>query len=202
MSPSLEVISALPTHLLAAMYAAALPFCPYDDYLCVQNGYRLPEAANLWRIVQDELPVEIHTPHLSTIQACMLYIQRPPTLGTTAAADTPFVWSLFGSVVAQATSIGLHLDCRGWHLPAWEKRLRRRLWWAIFIEDKFRCMLRGVPSLISDDAWDVSELTDEDFTLSYRAPNTVIDQDCGLSSTNFHHLASLALTMADIHTAF
>ena len=63
-------------------------------------------------------------------------------------------------------------------------------------------MLRGVPSLISDDDWDVSELTDEDFILSDCAPDTGSDQKYGLSSTNFPHLASLALILASIHTAF
>ena len=183
----------------------SLPFCPYDDYLCVFNGYRLPEAAKLWRIVQDELPVEIHTPHLSTVQACLLYLQRPPTTETSAAADTPFVWSLMASVVAQATSMGLHLDCKEWNLPSWEKRLRRRLWWAILVEEKFRSMVRGVPSLISEEQWDVADLIDEDFVFSGQAEDQTTG-NLGPSGDTycspFRLLAKLALIMGDIHTAF
>ena len=189
--------------LLAAIYAIALPFSHHDDYLSIQNGYKLPAAASLWRIVQDELPVEVHTPHLSNIQACLLYVQRPPTDGTTAAADTPFVWSLFASVVAQATSMGLHLDCQAWRIPAWEKRLRRRLWWAIIIEDKFRAMLRGVPSLIAEELWDVAELTDQDFVVLSALDDSHHNKDfLDAQCTGFRSLASLSLIMAAIYTAF
>jgi hypothetical protein len=204
--PSLENLASIPTHLLVAIYATALPFCPYDDYLSVANGYRLPDDAELWRILQEELPMQIHTANLSTIQACLLYLQRPATKGTSAAADTPSMWALTASVVAQATSLGLHVDCRNWDIPPWEIRLRRRIWWAIFIDEKFRSLRRGVPSIIGDDDWDVSKLDDdEDFHGAGLAPAT-LSADTEVRSrhdfSQFRTMADLALIVADVYRSF
>ncbi|KAH0425831.1 hypothetical protein CcaCcLH18_10700 [Colletotrichum camelliae] len=48
-------------------------------------------------------------------------------------------------------------------LPAQEKRLRRRLWWAVFIQDKFSSLHTGRPPYLRKDEWDVGELDDFDF---------------------------------------
>lgn len=169
--PSLESLSRIPTVLLAAIYASSVRFSPYDDYLCVSNSYEVPESMNLWRIVQSELSYQMHTPHLCAIQSLLLYVQKMPTGRGSSAADTPYIWSLMTSIVSQANSIGLHLECQSWSIPDWEKRLRRRLWWAIFIEEKWRSMMRGVPSIINDDQWDVSRLENGDFTITTTTAN-------------------------------
>jgi hypothetical protein len=207
--PSLQVITTIPIHLLAAIYASTLRFCPYDDHLCILNGYELPESSRIWRIAYEALSSAVHTPHLSVIQASLLYIEKAPTGASCAAADTPYIYSQLGSIVTQAFSMGLHLDCQDWYIPAWEKRLRRRLWWAVFVEDKWRCIFRGMPSLVSDDQWDVSELTDRDFVLesldeespSISTPVSAVPQD-DENGAQFRYLTGLALIIADIYTAF
>jgi Fungal specific transcription factor domain len=163
--PSTTIISKLPTHLLAAIYASALPFWHYDDHLCVMKAYNRPPANQIWRIVYEEILRDIHTPRLSVLQACLLYLQKQRAPQDSAAADTPFTWSFLSWTVGLATSLGLHVDCANWDIPAWEKRLRRRLWWAIYSEEKFRSLLVGQPTIIRRDQWDVSSLKDEDFFL-------------------------------------
>lgn len=207
--PSLESLSKIPTVLLAALYASTLRFSPYDDYLCVSNSYEVPQATKLWRIVQQELAKEMHTPHLSVIQSSLLYVQKLPTGPGSAAADTPFIWSLMASIVAQANSIGLHLECQNWYIPAWEKRLRRRLWWAIFSEEKWRSMLRGVPSIINDEQWDVSELGDDDFIFASGLDISIANGEETLAAAQsekkgmrFRHHVSLTLILANIYNAF
>lgn len=33
--------------------------------------------------------------------------------------------------------IGLHRDCSRWKLPKWERSLRTRLWWTLYVHDKW-----------------------------------------------------------------
>ncbi|GKZ86244.1 hypothetical protein AnigIFM56816_001296 [Aspergillus niger] len=152
--------------LLAAIYASAQPFAKFDDYLCLLDAYAPPPTDLLWRMVLDLVLRDIHTARLSTLQAGILYLHRPVSVTESAVADSAFTWSLVGMLVGVAMSLGLQLDCRLMGLPLWEKRIRRRLWWAIYAEDKWRCLLTGRPSYIGSDDWDAADLNDDDFVMS------------------------------------
>lgn len=110
--------------------------------------------------------------------------------------------------VGLATSLGLHIDCEDWCIPAWERRLRRRLWWIVYSEEKWRSLLVGQPSLISREQWDVSDLKDEDFILveefpeSVGSPATVAISKDGVNALHFRWLANLALIADDVYQSF
>ncbi|KAF4783072.1 hypothetical protein HER10_EVM0005871 [Colletotrichum scovillei] len=157
--------TSLPTYLLAAIYASALPFIAYDDILCVSSVYKKPPAQRLWQMVYDGVQTTLHTPQLATISGALLYLHKPRVGVQHVSADTSFSWSMTTSVVGLATSLGLHLDCRSWSIPPWEKRLRRRLWWMTFSEATWRSLLLGRPAVIAPDQWNVSELTFLDFEI-------------------------------------
>lgn len=161
--PEQQALQNLSTHLLAAVYASAQPFVKFDEYLCVVYAYSTPSRDSLWRIVWEALQESIHTPHLSTLQAGLLYLHKSGETNQSSIADSAFVWSFVGTLVGLATSLGLTLECRPMGLPAWERRLRRRLWWAIYAEDKWRCLLMGRPPYIRQDEWDVTDLDNDDF---------------------------------------
>ncbi|PLB53502.1 fungal-specific transcription factor domain protein [Aspergillus steynii IBT 23096] len=163
--PDQQTLQSIPVHLLAAIYATSYQFTQFDDYLSVANAYTTPPTQELWRIVLELIMSDIHTSHLSSLQAGILYLHRCPQGPENAVADSPFHWSFLGLLVGIATSLGLQLECRPMGLPAWEKRLRRRLWWALYAEDKWRSLLMGKPPYIRNDEWDVTELDDEDFRL-------------------------------------
>ncbi|RDW66463.1 hypothetical protein BP6252_10098 [Coleophoma cylindrospora] len=205
--PTLEILAKVPTHLLAAMYASSLAFCPFDDHLCVSNAYKKPPTRELWRLVFEEIFRDIHTPRLSCLQASLLYLQRPREAHNSAAADTPFRWSFMASTFALATSLGMHIECQDWCIPAWEKRLRRRLWWVTYSEEKWRSLLQGQPALITKDQWDVGELTDEDFMIEGASKDmngsakVMITEDKA-SALHFRWLASLAQIVDDVYQSF
>ncbi|KAL4907087.1 hypothetical protein BDW74DRAFT_190084 [Aspergillus multicolor] len=171
--PSLPIVSACITsedlrnisvHLLAAIYASALPFVKFDEYLSIAYAYRPPPTTQLWRLALDLILEEIHRPRLSVLQAGLLYLHRPSENSQeTALADSPFVWSFVGLMVGLAMSLGLQLECRPMGMPLWERRLRRRLWWAIYSEDKWRALLMGRPPYINEYEWDVTDIDDDDF---------------------------------------
>lgn len=198
----------IPTHLLGAIYASALPFAHHDLHLCVRNVYSKPSENKIWHIVLELLSRDIHSASLSVLQAALLYLQKPKR-GSNAAADTPFAWTSTASVVALATSLGLHLDCSSWAIPSWEKRLRRRLWWLVYSEEKWRCLLLGRPSLISRDQWDVSQLTDEDFRTEldgspelYPEQQILWSINTSEECTHFRYLVKLAQLAEEIYSAF
>ncbi|OJJ94882.1 hypothetical protein ASPACDRAFT_127782 [Aspergillus aculeatus ATCC 16872] len=164
--PDPSTLQRTPVCLLAAIYASALPFAKFDNYLCLVYAYSLPSTERLWRMVLALVLQEGHNPRLVTLQAGILYLQRPVSATESAVADSVSVWSFVGMLVGIATSLGLQLECRPMGLPAWERRIRRRLWWAIYAEDKWRSLLMGRPPYIRNDEWDVTDSEDEDFSVS------------------------------------
>ncbi|PLB45786.1 fungal-specific transcription factor domain protein [Aspergillus steynii IBT 23096] len=203
-TPQPWVLERTPVHLLAAIYASALPFAAHDDYLCVLQTYSAPPAHRLWRLVYELVAEEIHTPHLAVLQAAVLYLHRPLDDAQASRADTPFVWSWVGSLVGLAESLGLHIECRMWGIPAWEKRLRRRLWWAVYAEDKWRSLLLGRPPYIHAGEWDVAELDDADFL--YHARGTASAASAGVTGTldpvPFRYLVDLSAIAEQIYSSF
>lgn len=159
-----ETLDNVPCHLLGAIYGLALPFARNDEHLClVEIHSQLPRDA-VWRIVYKCLQEQFHRPHLSVLQAAIFYLHKTSQdKQGDLTSSTPLKWSLMGSIVGMAHSLGLHLETRMCAIPAEEKQIRRRLWWAIYIEDKWLSLLLGRPPYIRQEEWDVSELDDGDF---------------------------------------
>ena len=157
--PPAAALERCPLHLLGAMYALALRYVPYDKHLAVWYSQTSLSTDALWRFVYEELQEQIHQPSLSVVQAALLYLHKEPADDKRhSLTDTPFTWSWTGKLVGLTTSLGLHTECSMWAIPSWEKRLRRRLWWAVYAEDKWRSLLMGRPPYIHWQEWDVEEL--------------------------------------------
>ncbi|KAL1583386.1 hypothetical protein WHR41_08038 [Cladosporium halotolerans] len=183
--------SSVPTCILAAIYGHALPFCAWDERLCV-DVYTPPSADALFRLAWLACQPELHTPSLAVLQTMLLLVQRRPT--NKHVSDTPFKWIMMTSAVAIAQTLGINRDPSKWPLPIWEVQLRRRLAWATFVQDKWLALNSGRSSHISPDDWDVSPLTDYDFEEADRA--LVSDNLSG--TAHFLHLCSLTLIVSEI----
>lgn len=195
--PEQQVLQNIPVHLLAAIYASAQPFAKFDEYLSVLSAYSVPSTDRLWRMVLELLLEEIHTPHLSVVQAGLLYLHQPCEVKQSAVSDSSWIWSFVGLLTGLATSLGLQLECKPMGLPAWERRLRRRLWWAVYSEDKWRSLLMGRPPYIRQDEWDVTDLEDDDFRIDQMqidfllSPNDQIQRDT-VHAQQYQHFARLS----------
>ena len=197
-----DLVRALPLSLKAALYATAQPFMIYDDYLSTILDLAQPSASTLYRISWIALTHEMHTPHLSTLQACLLFLQR--VNDSKYVMDSPFRWSFVAWTVSLAQSLGLSSDCSTWRgIPAWEKRLRRRLWWATYVMDKWSLPSAGLSSHIKLEDYDVLPLTSLDFAsdMERSSPGGQILDDLHKTS-HFHHLVELSRILSDIHDAF
>jgi hypothetical protein len=99
--------------------------------------------------------------------------------------------------------MGLQLDCTNWHIPDLERGLRKRLAWAIFMQDKWGSLIHGRPSHVTPTDWDVQPLTEDDF------PENAADEDDEDGSTEvekgrimFCYMVELTQILAQILSTF
>ncbi|KAI4759235.1 hypothetical protein E4T51_07743 [Aureobasidium sp. EXF-12344] len=178
--------------LLAAVYLLALGYWSYSDALSMK---RKPPTQPLKKLAMDSLYVAMERAKLSTIQACLLISQEQTNELNLISGETQL--NITAQLVQLAHRLGLHLDAEGWLIPAWETSLRRRLSWAVFIQDKWLALVHGRPSLISSTTWDVDCLSEDDF------PETNEDDTAGSSEVEkgrlvFMHMADLAGILSDV----
>lgn len=146
--------------LLAGMYLLALRWWSQDPIL---SQHSRPSAYHLEELANRSLNLAMQRPKLSVLQAGLLLLQRRQ------ATD----WGLTVQLVALAQDLGLHLDCSTWSIPMWERRLRRRLAWALYMQDKWTALVHGRPSHIQTADWAVTPLTASDFNEEF----TTADQE-------------------------
>jgi hypothetical protein len=181
--------------LLAAMYLLALGWWEQDPALC---QYPKPDMARLEYIAITSLTTAMQRPKMSAVQAGLLLLQR-------AKSST---WTLTVQLVALGQDIGLHLDCTNWSIPLWERRLRKRLAWALYMQDKWSAVMHGRPSHINPADWAVPDPTLDDFdeTIPPNLP-TPSDEDVDATQmargrTIFMQMISLTRIMAEVCSTF
>ncbi|KAK4166402.1 fungal-specific transcription factor domain-containing protein [Cladorrhinum sp. PSN259] len=136
--------------LLAAIYILAINWWDHDEDL---KKLPKPNVRELERLVRTTLADSMYRPKLSTIQAGLLLSQRPE-------GDQ---WAPTAQLVAIGQELGLHLDCSNWKIPPWERGLRKRLAWALYMQDKWGALVHGRPSHIFASNWAVQPLNLNDF---------------------------------------
>ncbi|KAE8538015.1 hypothetical protein D1P53_006082 [Cryptococcus gattii VGV] len=113
----------------------------------------------LWQEALMALDDEYRQPRLSALQLALLQMySRPQEVGENSGQITIAV----GRAIGAAHLLGLHIDPTNWSLPHWETSLRKRIWWALLIQDKWRALLYGRPSYLHHKAHCVSLPTLED----------------------------------------
>lgn len=139
--------------LLSAMYCMAVPSLVRE----VDGGAPPPfDIVRLEDAAFRSFGESLCQPTLSTIQAGLLLMQRPNVDSKT----------LNTQLVGIAYELGLHLDCSSWSVSNSERRLRKRLAWALYMQDKWCSLIHGRPSSISGSNWAVQRLEDADFASS------------------------------------
>ncbi|EXJ94297.1 hypothetical protein A1O1_02691 [Capronia coronata CBS 617.96] len=195
------VIQSLPLSLKASLYASGIPFIDYDDILATKLAHSPPSANELYRIAWLAISNEVHSPHIGTLQACLLLLQR--VTEDRFIMDTGLRWCLVAWTVSLAHMLGLSSDCSAWqNIADSEKRLRRRLWWAVYVIDKWSFMTAGLANHIKQEDFDVLPLTLADFLPAEgRAAQRPSDPSRGEPSVldfPFYHFVELSIILSDI----
>jgi NCS1 family nucleobase:cation symporter-1 len=128
----------LPASLRGAIYALACIFWRRDETLptpCPFEQYQLASHAHA------SLRRELEAPNLYKLQASLLLMRILSR--DIDSVETPSVWILASQETACAQIFGLHLDPGKWTIPAWEKKARRKLWWAVYVTDCWSAVCHG-----------------------------------------------------------
>ena len=136
--------------MLASVYILALNWWTYDPDLA---NLPKPDVHKLEKLALRFMVDLLNRPKLSTVQSGLLLLQRPE-------GDS---WALTGQLIAVSQELGLHLDSTKWRIPDWERGLRRRLAWALYMQDKWGALIHGRPCLIHSDDWGVRPVDLRDF---------------------------------------
>jgi len=152
--------------ILAAVYILAINWWDHSEELV---NLPRPDLAELERLARVTLADAMYRPKLSTIQAGLLLSQRPE-------GDQ---WAPTAQLVAIGQELGLHLDCTNWKVPPWERGLRKRLAWALYMQDKWGSLVHGRPSHIFASNWAVQPLSISDF------PDADFDESDGEESAEY-----------------
>jgi hypothetical protein len=149
----------IPASLRAAIYGLACAFLTQERTL---EDIPPINQALLFEHAHAALNRELDSPKLTTLQACLLILhQQPEVNGTT---ESPRIWALACQATACAQSLGLHQDPSSWRMAPWEKKLRKKIWWATYVTDRWTSVCHGNTPHISDDSFDTSDLDVEDLS--------------------------------------
>ncbi|KJR88481.1 uncharacterized protein SPSK_07100 [Sporothrix schenckii 1099-18] len=165
-----------------AATAASSPYCTVTSP--AMTVISRPDQHELFEQALTSLQRELHGPNLWTLQACLLLIHE--NSAENATIETPRVWMLAAQATACAQMLGLHRDPMAWQLAAWEKHLRRRLWWATFAADVWSSVCHGNPPHIYEGSFTTPPLRMEDVAQGEDVPQSLrhmVDDDCAVSDT-------------------
>ncbi|GAB7328581.1 hypothetical protein MBLNU13_g00530t2 [Cladosporium sp. NU13] len=178
--------------LLAAMYLLALGWWHQEPSL---SSHPKPDISRLEYIAITSLTMAMQRPKISAVQAGLLLLQR-------AKSST---WTLTVQLVALGQDIGLHLDCSNWSIPLWERRLRKRLAWALYMQDKWSAVGHGRPSHISAADWNVPAPEPDDFDETVPPLNGSTDEEDEQALRGrslFNQMITLTSIMAEVCDTF
>lgn len=176
--------------LLAAIYILAVNWWEHEDELA---SLPKPNVRELERLVRTTLADAMYRPKLSTIQAGLLLSQRPE-------GDQ---WAPTAQLVAIGQELGLHLDCTNWKIPPWERGLRKRLAWALYMQDKWGALVHGRPSHIFSSNWAAQPLVPNDFPdVEWDENNAEERQEIERGRVLFGQMVQLSQILAEILETF
>ncbi|KAG9524853.1 hypothetical protein KCU93_g6104, partial [Aureobasidium melanogenum] len=119
--------------LLAAIYLVTLHFADFDDYLSVQIAYDLPDAERLRNFALTGVQQRLHRPDFPLLQTVILLLIAPSH--KPLMPDYSTNWSLVGTMVTIAQTLGLQFDPTLWPISTGELNLRKRLSWTVGMID-------------------------------------------------------------------
>ncbi|KAK3847767.1 MAG: fungal-specific transcription factor domain-containing protein, partial [Linnemannia gamsii] len=138
-----------PGVLLNAMFAIASRFSTHPEIV----GHD-PEAFGdeYFDRAKRLVDFEYELPRQSSIQALLLMV----IYRFTSAKSGGRVWVMLGMATRMAQDLGMHRNSARWHLPPLETEIRKRLWWACYVMDRWVSACLGRPVAIDDNDCDVS----------------------------------------------
>lgn len=175
--------------LLAAVYILALNWWFSEPSLAKLPR---PDVNKLQILAYRSLQEVASRAKISTVQAGLLLLQRSTPDST---------WQLTSQLVAIGQDLGLHLDCTYWRIPTWERALRKRLAWALFMQDTWSALIYGRPPHITPHNWAVQPIVPEDYPESPNEEAEEVDvevEDLERGRTAFTAMIALTKMLSEV----
>ncbi|KAI8641226.1 fungal-specific transcription factor domain-containing protein [Parasitella parasitica] len=149
-----------PADLLNAMFGAAARFVECEALIQKSKSNQPPDV--VWDVplgwsdqffdqAQGIITTSAATPTISKVQAIILIHNHSGNLDSKSSA----CWLLGGLAIRLAQGLGLNRDCEEWDIPESEKQTRKRIWWSLYVADRFHSASLGRPISIRDEDNDV-----------------------------------------------
>lgn len=184
--------------LLGAIYLSAMRWWSYDPELSLRT---VPNASLLRSAVHKAIASSYHRPKLSSTQAILLLLQCQPE--DPLNPDHTYAWGLTCQALAIGQCLGLHLDASNWLIPQWERSIRKRLSWALYMQDRWTALAYGRPVHIHHDDWSVLELIPDDFT---DCDSSSLDEErrsiSARGKLQFMHMVRLTQILSSVLSSF
>lgn len=139
--------------VLAGMLAISVTWNKYDPVLCLINFPRQLHD-NLFAECNAAVERTLKSPTIETVQGLLLLMQWQTEQQEDLRAQLNR-----SKLVSVTFSLGIHLDCRNWNIAPEEKIMRERLWWSVYLAEKWASTNFGVPSGITleSSTWDYNK---------------------------------------------
>lgn len=129
--------------LLACLYAHMVVYCRSSP---PSTNRPWPDGRFIWNLANEALYSELHlSPGVSIITAILLNVGGRPTTSLIGNGV------LLSSAVSIAHSLGLNHNPLDWNITKSEKYLRMKIWWALYVHDKWYVVLSSGEEPITDN---------------------------------------------------
>ncbi|OWB65510.1 hypothetical protein B5S30_g836 [[Candida] boidinii] len=143
--------------LLLSIYCIGLDWWCYDLELTLVPS---PTGRELYDLAITAITENLDNPTYNILQAGIMLTQKKYMSPKDFDSRT---WILLGMCYSMCQNLGINIDCTDWDIDEDEKRLRRRIWWSLYMQEKWFSIQYGRPSHININDWNVSMIEASDF---------------------------------------
>ncbi|OWB62089.1 hypothetical protein B5S29_g3005 [[Candida] boidinii] len=143
--------------LLLSVYCIGLDWWCYDLDLTLVPS---PTGRELYDLAITAISENLDNPTYNILQAGIMLTQKKYMSPKDFDSRT---WILLGMCYSMCQNLGINIDCTDWDIDEYEKRLRRKIWWSLFMQEKWFSIQYGRSSHININDWNVSMIEASDF---------------------------------------
>ncbi|KAI9494485.1 fungal-specific transcription factor domain-containing protein [Zychaea mexicana] len=168
-------------YLLGAVCVVATDFLHFQDDYVVGTNFDRKTIAIIKQALRDKvmkiMEVVYRRSRISTLQTLVLLAHFVTMCDENEEEDDSIHWIITGTAIRMAQDLGLHRSSSNWNLPEREIEHRRRLWYCLYVLDKWVAAALGRPVAIADEEFDVELPSPYEIDSAY---HSVIAKECEL----------------------
>ncbi|KAI8980499.1 fungal-specific transcription factor domain-containing protein [Pilobolus umbonatus] len=144
------------SYLLWAITSIGAKICAPDASHMEICNFSIEQLEKIHRALRSKAETLLATAYkrsmISTVQTLILLSMQSELYENDENVSQ---WFIAGSAIRMAQDLGLHCDCSSWKIPETEKELRKRIWYTVYLMDKWVAAELGRSVTILDHEFDV-----------------------------------------------